>query len=367
MSLRESQFPVRKVEVSAYTVPTDYPESDGTLEWDSTTIVIVRTTAGDEQGLGYTYADTGTATLIQDKLAGIVDGRDVMDVPAIHYALLRAIRNLGRPGICSMAISALDASLCDLKARILGLPLAVLLGRTQEGVRVYGSGGFTSYSLAQIQSQLGGWAERGFTMVKMKVGRNMSEDIERVRAAREAIGPEVGLFVDGNGAYTREQALYYAEAFARFGVQWFEEPVTSDDLEGLNLVRNRAPMGMVVAAGEYGYDLYYFRRMVGAQAVDVLQADCTRCGGVTGFLGVGALCQSFGIPLSGHTAPAQHLHPCCALSSVRHLEYFHDHVRIEGMLFDGTPEVVDGVLRPDWSRPGLGLELKPTEAARYAA
>jgi L-alanine-DL-glutamate epimerase-like enolase superfamily enzyme len=188
-----------------------------------------------------------------------------------------------------------------------------------------------------------------------------------VRAAREAIGRHVKLFVDANGAYTRKQALEKAEQFARFGVTWFEEPVSSDDLEGLRLLRDRAPAGMAIAAGEYGYDLSYFQRMLAAHAVDVLQADATRCSGISEFLRVGALAEAFSIPLSAHTAPAIHLHACCSLNNLQHIEYFYDHVRIERMLFDGAVEPVKGVLYPDLTRTGIGLILKERDARKLAA
>jgi L-alanine-DL-glutamate epimerase-like enolase superfamily enzyme len=253
-----------------------------------------------------------------------------------------------------------------LKARLLGLPLVRLLGAVRESVPVYGSGGFTSYSVGQLREQLGGWVAEGISRVKMKTGRDPGADLERVRAAREAIGPAAELFVDANGALTRKQALAFAEAFAELGVTWFEEPVSSDDLDGLRLLRDRAPAGMAIAAGEYGYDLFYFRRMLEAGAVDVLQADATRCGGITDFLRVGALCEAAPVPLSAHTAPSLHAHPCCALTPAVHVEYFHDHARIERMLFDGALQPVRGELHPDLSRPGLGLELKRTDAERFA-
>jgi len=357
---------IERLDVSAYIIPTDFPESDGTLEWDSTTLVIVELTAGGRVGLGYTYADTATARLINDRLREAVLGRDAMSVPGTCVAMVQAIRNLGRPGIASMAIAAVDVALWDLKARLLDLPLVRLLGDVRESVPVYGSGGFTSYSISQLQGQLGGWVADGISRVKMKVGRNPSEDLDRVRAAREAIGPEAELFVDANGAYSRKQALSFAEAFADFGVSWFEEPVSSDDLEGLRLVRDRAPAGLEIAAGEYGYDLFYFRRMLEAGAVDVLQADATRCAGITEFMRAGALCAAHPLPLSAHTAPSLHAHPCCALGPVRHVEYFYDHVRIEHTLFDGALTPRDGALRPDLSRPGLGLEFKRRDAERYA-
>ncbi len=358
--------PVEQIDVSAYQVPTDFPESDGTLEWDSTTLVLVEVQASGQQGLGFTYADTATAHLIHDKLAKVVRGCDAMAVPTAWAAMVHAIRNLGRPGIASMAIAAVDIALWDLKARLFDVPLVTLLGAAREGVPVYGSGGFTSYSDKQLKEQLGDWASEGIPRVKMKVGREPERDPERVRVARKAIGPDVELFVDGNGAYSRKQALQLAGVFAEIGVHWFEEPVSSDDLHGLRLLRDRGPAGMDIAAGEYGYNLPYFRRMLEAEAVDVLQADVSRCAGITGFLQVAALCQAHHVPLSAHCAPSLHLHPCCAIGPLRHLEYFHDHVRIEHMLFDGAVPPVGGELRPDLSRPGLGLEFKRADAARFA-
>ena len=358
---------VERVDVSTYTVPTDSPESDGTLKWDKTTMVMAEVHGGGRTGLGYTYADGSAAKLIHSTLAEVVKGSDAMAPPASYIAMWQRIRNLGRPGICSAAISAVDCALWDLKARLLGLPLVTLLGQVRPGAPVYGSGGFTSYSDKQLQQQLAGWVHQGIPRVKMKIGREPQRDIGRVRVAREAIGHEPELFVDANGAYSRKQALYQAEAFTQFGVFWFEEPVSSDDLEGLRLIRDRAPAMMEIAAGEYGYDIFYFHRMLEAGAVDVQQADITRCGGVTGFLQVAALCQAYNLPLSGHTAPALHTHPACAVSPFKNLEYFHDHVRIEKMFFDGLPQLVNGELRPDLSRPGLGLELKQADAQRFAA
>jgi L-alanine-DL-glutamate epimerase-like enolase superfamily enzyme len=358
---------VTGLEVGAYEVPTDAPEADGTLSWDSTTIVVVQAHAGDEAGLGYTYADASTAKLVASKLAGVLDGVDALAPRAAWRKMVGAIRNLGRPGVSSMAIAAVDAALWDLEARLLELPLCRLLGAVHACVPVYGSGGFTAYSDAQLTDQLGGWAQQGIPRVKMKVGSNPGEDPRRVRVARAAVGPYTQLFVDANGAYTRKQALELAHVFREQAqVCWFEEPVCSDDLAGLRLLRDRVPNGVDVAAGEYGYDAVYFRRMLEADAVDVLQADMTRCAGVTGLLAVDALCDAFGLPLSLHCGPSIHLHPALALGRLAHLEYFHDHVRIEQLLFDGAPSPKAGALWPDLERPGNGLELKASDAARYA-
>ncbi len=356
---------IERVEVAAYTIPTDEPESDGTLAWDTTTMVCVHASAGGERGFGYTYSHAAAAALVADVLAPLLQGRDAMDVPGAWRAMVSALRNIGRPGLGSAAVSAVDVALWDLKAKLLGVPLASLLGRARESVPVYGSGGFTSYSDERLRGQLGGWAEAGLSAVKMKVGRNPADDPHRVAAARAAIGPDRLLMVDANGAYARRQALAMAQCFAELGVVWFEEPVSSDDLAGLRLIRDRTPLGMEVTAGEYGYDAWYFRRMLDAGAVDVLQADATRCGGITGFLAVAHECAARGTPLSSHTAPALHLAVCCAADSVRHMEYFHDHVRIESMLLDRAPEPREGRLAPDLERPGIGFDLDEAAAQPY--
>jgi L-alanine-DL-glutamate epimerase-like enolase superfamily enzyme len=356
---------VDRLDVIACTIPTDEPESDGTAEWDSTTIVIVEAHAGDVTGLGYTYAPAAAAALIRELLAGVVEGSDALAVARTWEAMGRALRNAGRPGIGSEAMAAVDTALWDLKARLLELPLAQVLDAVRAEVPLYGSGGFTSYTDERLAEQLGGWAADGLERVKMKVGREPDRDLERARVAREAVGPDVELFVDANGALTRKQALGFADRYAELDVRWFEEPVSSDDLDGLRLIRDRAPME--IAAGEYGYMLPYFERMLAAGAVDCLQADVTRCEGITGFLRVAALCEARSLDLSAHCGPSIHAHPCCAVPRLRHLEYFHDHVRIEHMLFDGVLEPVGGTLRPDLSRPGNGLELKRADAERHAA
>ena len=356
---------VEHLDVTAYTVPTDRPEADGTLSWDSTTIVVVELDAGGERGLGWTYGPAAAAALIRDELAEVVQGRDPMDVPAAWAAMTGALRNAVTTGLSAYAVSAVDIALWDLKARLLGVSLATLLGRRRDGIEAYGSGGFTSYTDAELRDQLGGWAAAGFSRVKLKVGSDPAADPRRVRVAREAIGPDVELMVDGNGAWRPDGAIAMAAAFAEHDVRWFEEPVSSDDLDGLRRVRDRAPAGMAVAAGEYVTDARGFRRLLDAGAVDVLQGDGTRCGGITGLLRADALCQAHGLAFSAHCSPALHTPVCTAMQTAIHLEYFHDHVRIERMLFEGAPRPRDGVLYPDTAAPGHGLELR-SHAARHA-
>lgn len=356
---------VERLDVSAFEVPTDGPESDGTLEWNATTIVIVEAHGGGATGLGYTYGDRSVATFVGSMLAGEVEGADPLAPPAAWARMQRRIRNAGRQGVGAMAVSAVDVALWDLRARLLGTCLADALPRFHDRVPVYGSGGFTSYGEERLAERLGGWAAQGMRSVKMKVGRDPAADLDRVRAAREAVGEGIELMVDANGAYARKQALAWAERFGELGVTWLEEPVSSDDHEGLRLIRDRGPAGIAIAAGEYGWGPPDFERLLAAGAVDVLQADVTRCGGITGLLRVDGMLKGRSVPFSAHCAPAISAHACCAMETLEHLEYFHDHVRIERMLFDGVLEPERGLLQPDRDRPGLGLDLRRGAAREY--
>jgi L-alanine-DL-glutamate epimerase-like enolase superfamily enzyme len=366
--MARSEPPVTDVRARAYTIPTDKPEADGTFAWDSTTLVVVNVDGGGKTGLGYTYTHGSIVALIESTLKEVVVGTDAMDPPGAFAAMQRAVRNMGRQGLAATAISAVDAALWDLKAKLLEVPLCTLLGCVRKSVPIYGSGGFTTYSLDELKQQLTGWAERdGCRFVKMKIGTHPEVDPTRVAKAKIAIGENVTLFVDANGAYTTKQALAMAGVFEAYRVGWFEEPVSSDDLAGLRLMRERAPPCMEIAAGEYGYDIDYYRHMLAVGAVDVVQADVTRCGGITGFLKVATLADAHHVDLSGHCAPALHLHAACAAPRLRHLEWFHDHVRIEHMLFDGAPVPKNGCIAPDLTRAGHGLTFRERDAERFAS
>jgi L-alanine-DL-glutamate epimerase-like enolase superfamily enzyme len=357
--------PITSLVVSILRVPTDAPESDGTLSWDSTTVVLVELAAGSQIGLGWSYTAGGAAQVVSELLAPCVLGRDAGAVAEIELEMARAVRNVGRPGIGGSAIAAVDIALWDLRAALLGVPAADLIGRVRDAVAAYGSGGFCSYSARQLEEQLGGWAADGMTMVKMKVGRDRDGDQKRVQTARQSIGSEVELFVDANGAYSVPEALEWSARFAELGVSYFEEPVSSDDLDGLRRVRDGVPRGMEVAAGEYNWTSFDARRMLAAQAVDILQIDATRCSGVSGFLATAALAAATPIPVSAHTAPTVHATLSCCTPVARHVEYFHDHARIEHLIFDGALKPERGRLRPDPSRPGFGVDLKAADAQPF--
>lgn len=353
------------VTARAFEIPTDRGESDGTLAWDSTQVVVVEATAGPEVGVGWSYTHAAAAHLVNTMLADVVVDLDDPEPVRAWWAMVDAVRNIGRHGIAAAAVSAVDVALWDLRARRADRCLADELGRLHETVPSYGSGGFCTYGPGEVAEQLGGWVADGMRWVKMKVARHPEQDGPRLAAARDAIGPETGLMVDANGAFTVQQARRWADRYDDFDVIWFEEPVTSDDLAGLRLLRNTVPEGMEVSAGEYAWDPWTVGAMLRAEAVDVAQVDVTRVGGFTGFRAATALCDAHHVDVSTHTAPHLSTHAACAARRARHVEWFHDHVRIERLLFDGAVDAVDGVVRPDDGSPGLGVVLKKADAAAY--
>jgi len=359
---------IRSGKARAYTVPTDSPEADGTITWNATTLVVVELTASDTVGIGYTYAHKTAAIVAQELIDKYCLGRNPHHINALFAVMRSSQRNYGSEGIAATALSAVDIALWDLKAKLLNLSLATLLGPMRTVAPVYGSGGFTTYTDEKLSNQLAGWVEQGIPRVKMKIGTHPEQDAHRIAVAREAIGQDAELFIDANGAYSRKQALHFAElSRAEHNVTWFEEPVSSDDLAGLHLLRNSAPAGMDIAAGEYGWNTLYLKRMIDTEAVDVIQADATRCGGVTGFMEAAAIAGAHPIPLSAHCGPTVHMHLACAARALRHVEYFYDHVRIERLLFDGfRPAQPDGAMHPDLACPGLGITFKQQDAEQFA-
>ncbi|MEV0091058.1 enolase C-terminal domain-like protein [Streptomyces sp. NPDC050738] len=361
------QLPLEQMMVSAYTVPTDAPEADGTSAWDTTKVVIVEARSGTTYGTGWSYAPLSAGALAQEQLGPALMGSDVFDIAALHEVMCRTVHAAGRSGVASCAISAVDLALWDLKARLLDLPLIRLLGAARASVPVYGSGGFTTYHDTHLASQLNGWVHgQSIPRVKIKIGescgRSVRRDLERTRLAREVIGRQAELYVDSAGAYQRKQAVRVGLALAEQGVDWFEEPVDPEDLAGLRLVRDAVSCD--VTAGGHACTPPQFARLAGGGAVDCLQIDATRCGGLTEFLRAAAVAKAHGLQVSTRGAPHAHVHAAAAVPNLRHLEWFHDHARVEAMLFDGVLDPTGGTVAPGGS-PGHGLSLRHEAAEPY--
>jgi L-alanine-DL-glutamate epimerase-like enolase superfamily enzyme len=363
----DGEVTVTSVEAATYVVPTDSPEADGTLSWHETALVLARVTAGSKAGIGWSYASPAAHDVITGMLGDVVIGRRVLDTPGSNEAMCRAVRNVGREGIAATAISAVDIALWDLKARIVGCPVTALIGQARASVPIYGSGGFTTYSSDQTRLQLSGWVdELRIPRVKIKIGEswgtNERRDLHRVELARDVIG-DAELYVDANGGYGVGQAVRMAGLMAEYDVRWLEEPVSSQDVSGL--ARIRAQVLPDVVAGEYSWTLADSERLIRGEAVDCLQLDVTRCGGITGFLQGASLAAASNLQVSGHCAPSLHAHVAACVPNLRHVEYFHDHQRIERELFDGVLDPDGGELTPDPDRVGLGLDLRTGDAEKY--
>ncbi|MFN2562897.1 MAG: enolase C-terminal domain-like protein [Jatrophihabitans sp.] len=359
--------PIGALRTAVYRFPTPEPEADGTMRWDATTVVTVQLEAGDRTGLGWTYSTGAAAQVIADHLAGAITGRDAFDIAAGWSAMHRACRNIGTQGLVMQALSAVDVAWWDLKARLLEAPLSTLLGRCRTEVPTYGSGGFTTLTDEQLAEQVRWWQSAGCTAMKIKVGESwgtrVDRDLHRVRRLREHAGNDAELMVDANGGYTVGQARRVGHALDDAGVVWFEEPVSSDDVTGLRLLREA--LHCDVAAGEYASDVYAATALL--PAVDCLQLDATRCGGYTGWLRGAALAQAHNLQVSAHCAPSLHAAVAAAVPNLRHVEWFADHARIEPQLLRGVPPVYDGALHPDSDAPGHGMTLNPAvEQSRVA-
>jgi len=357
---------ITEFDVRAYRIPTETPESDGTLNWQSTTLILVTLSSGTETGLGYTYGNKGLRDFIGDLIKkGAVD-EDAFQIEKIWGKLVRLIRNEGRTGEGSMAIAAIDNALWDLKAKLLNVPLGYLLGLSREKVEAYGSGGFTNYSMPQLENQIAAWREAGFKKVKIKIGAPPEVEFERLTHVRRWCGDGMKLFVDANEAYDLMTAREIADILKELNIGWFEQPIFAQDIEGMHDLKMQFPSGIYLTTGEYVYNVDDARRFLAGDAADVLQLDITRCEGLTGFLKCAHLCEAYNIPVSSHCAPALHVSPACSVAGLRHVEYFFDHARIEKRLFDGVPEPKAGWLTPDLGRNGHGLEFKFEDAERYA-
>lgn len=359
--------PISGLRTAVYRFPTPEPEADGTMRWDATTVVTVQLEAGGRTGLGWTYSTGAAAQVIADHLETAITGIDAFDIAAGWSAMHRAGRNIGTQGLVMQALSAVDVAWWDLKARLLQAPLSTLLGRCRADVPIYGSGGFTTLTDDQLAEQVRWWQSAGCAAMKIKIGESwgtrVDRDLNRVRRLRELAGDGAALMVDANGGYTIGQARRVGRVLDDAGVVWFEEPVSSDDVVGLRLLREALECD--VAAGEYASDVYAAATLL--PAVDCLQLDATRCGGYTGWLRCAALAQAHNMQVSAHCAPSLHAPVAAAVPNLRHVEWFVDHARIEPKLLRGIPAVYDGALHLEHDAPGHGMTLSnDVEGARVA-
>ncbi len=322
----------------------------------------------DIEGLGVGQASPGSAQLIETVLKQILIGQDPFDIEQLWSEMFWKLRTFGNKGIASQALSAVDIGLWDLKAKALALPLYRLLGAYTDAVPIYGSGGWTNLSEAELVAEMSGYVEQGIRRVKMKVardyGRGEAEDIARVAAVRKAIGDDVALYIDGNYGYYPKQAIYMAREFEQFQVGWFEEPVLVDDVQGMAEIRRA--IDIPIAAGELESGKYKFRELIAGGAVDIAQPDVGRVGGVTEWMKVAHLAHAFNLLVAPHAVQLVHLHLACATPNLKAVEYLGSLLECDNLWYTQIPEPKDGMWSPFPDKPGLGLELDPYAVEKWA-
>ncbi|HEV8634364.1 MAG TPA: mandelate racemase/muconate lactonizing enzyme family protein [Chloroflexota bacterium] len=305
-------------------------------------------------GLGGTGL-VGQATVEQLKKELI--GEDPIDVERLWHKMW-VPKLIGRRGLTTRAISAIDIGLWDIRAKKAGLPLYKLLGGYRDRVPTYIAGGYyeEGKGLRELAQEMEQNVEMGARAVKMKVGgAPMREDVERVRVAREAVGPDVKLMVDANCAYRYYEAIQLARQIERYDVFWFEEPVAPDDYEGH---RKLAHMTSIpIATGENEYTRYGFRDLIRAEAAAILNADAKVLGGVTEFMKVAALAQAYDLDIAPHGSQDIHVHLVAAISNGLILEYYRDSVDpMHGEVYHHTLRLnEDGTVSPP-DVPGIGAD-----------
>ncbi|MEZ5826474.1 MAG: mandelate racemase/muconate lactonizing enzyme family protein [Geminicoccaceae bacterium] len=351
---------IEKLEVGAYRIPLPVTLSDS-MHGDMShfELVTVRLVDSDGvEGMGYTYtvgvAGPATASLIDRDARPHLIGADPDRIEHLWQKVWWALHYGGRGGTVSLAISAIDIALWDMKARRAGLPLWRLLGGHDAHVPCYAGGIDLQFTIdALLEQTRGNVEDKGFRAIKMKVGRDrLSEDVARISAMRDHLGEDFPLMVDANMRWSADSAIRAARAFQPFNLVWLEEPSIPDDIAGhARIVREG---GIPVAAGENLHTLHEFQHYMQAGALTFAEPDVTNCGGVTVFMKVGHLAEAFNLPCTSHGAHDMTVHLLAALPNRSYLEvhgfglerFIAHPLRIENGM----------AVAPD-DRPGHGVEL----------
>ena len=302
---------------------------------------------------------------IVEHLKRYVIGQDPFDVERI-WAEMWAPKLIGRRGITTRVIGAIDIALWDIKGKACNRPLHKMLGAYTDRIPVYIAGGYyeEGKGLEDLAAEMEQNVAMGARAVKMKVGgAPINEDVERVRVVREAVGPDVKVMVDANNAYRYYEAIQIARKIEQYDVFWFEEPVAPDDYRGHAMVAQAT--SIPVATGENEYTRYGFRDLIESKACAILNADALILGGVTEFMKVAALAQAHDLPIAPHGNQDVHIHLVAAIPNGLILEYYRDSVDpMWGKTFQETLPMKDGYVSPP-DRPGLGIELNREALAPF--
>ena len=344
----------------------------GAWEGGATSIFIhIKTDEGIEGvGIAEPRPVHAIRAIVDREFKGLLIGQDPFNIEKIWNEMFWKIRNYGRKGVGIQALAAIDVGLWDLKAKALGVPLYRLLNPMYESVPVYGSGGWTNMTEEELVGEATGFVDQGFSKYKMKVGMNFGqeekEDIKRVAAVREAVGDDIEVYVDANMGYNVKQAIRMTRIFEEYNVGWLEEPVLADNITGLAEVTRASDIP--IATGENEYTRHGFKELIANRGADIIQPDVARVGGVTEWMKVASLADSFGLQIAPHGIPEVHLHLCMAIPYLKVVEYFDGGWGRVGKanFFTDVPLPQNGMWTPFPDKPGLGFGLDPDAVAKYS-
>jgi len=364
---------IESISVTTCRVPLDTVTSFATRTVSARDYGLVKIRAGGAEGIGFCYAGSSGGTLVahavEHLLAPILIGRDSLLVEGLWQRMFQETLLHGRAGSIMRAISILDCALWDLNARAARLPLFKYLGAAVgDVVPAYASGGYyvSGKTPKRLGDEMAGYVKAGFRAVKMKVGLlSPKEEEVRVKAARDAIGPEIELMLDANNAWQDlPTAMRYIERFEPFDPYWIEEPFFPDDID--NHARLARLTRVTVATGEIGTGRWHFKEILDKGAAQVLQTDALVCGGISEWKKIAATAASYGVTICPHWFHDLHVHLVAATSNARYVEYFpDDQVLNFRRLIDTQLEAKNGgLLLP--TAPGLGFDFDEKAVARYA-
>lgn len=347
-------------------IPVLRPRTDAVQSFLSQeTIFVELTTKAGVAGRGYAYTigvgGSAVRSLLEDYLLPTLIGLDADCPEALWRRLFMQCRSLMVGPVAALALAAIDTAAWDVRAKALGLPLFELAGGAQQAVPVYDTeGGWLHLPIDELVEGAAQAIAEGRRGVKVKVGKpDASEDVERLRAVREVIGPQAALMVDANQSFTRDEALRRARLYEPFDLTWLEEPLPADDVEGHALLARST--SIPIAVGETMYSLGHFREYLSAGAASVVQPDVARIGGVTPWLKVAHLAEAFGVPTAPHFLMELHVSLAAAVPNGRWVEW----IPQLGPVTTTSIEVEDGAVRPP-AAPGLGISWDDDAIARFA-
>jgi len=358
---------IARIESSVHNIPVGKEMTDAIHRLSSLELLIARVATDDGlegTGWSYTLGTGGSAlkALVDDSIAPVLTGENADNIERLWDLMWRGLHAIGSSGATSLAIAAVDIALWDILGRARGLPLFRLLGGQRDRVPIYGSGVNLYFTMEELLEQVAGFLSQGVHGVKIKVGRpDVGEDVERLAAVRDLIGPHMRLMVDANQGWSVGEAIGRARAMEEFNLFWLEEPILADDHIGYETLARS--INIPIAAGETHYTKYQFCDLFQRRAVSFVQADVNRVGGITEWMKVAHMAQAYNLPMCPHGLEEVHAHLTCAVPNGYIVEHVVAGERHWGHVANPL-EPVDGYLSPR-ETPGHGVELDEGVLARY--